>query len=147
MFLVNADFEPVEIQDLVDRVRERGGSLVLFQRVFSIGAVTWREAVFEYVPPHGSRTFHVIKNSLLTLLLGPWSVYGPVLVVDALITNLSGGLASREYVPGEAGLVENLSMETEYLQVEKDRRTAVFVPATLFIIALVLAWFAYTTYF
>jgi hypothetical protein len=80
------------LHDLLEKVRQHGGSIVEYQRVFGIIVFTRTFPVFEWVPPHASRKTAGLKHVLFCAALGWWSVTGLFWTPAALIKNLTGGV-------------------------------------------------------
>ena len=80
------------LQVLLDQVRQHGGSIVEYQRVFSFIFVTQSFPVFDWVPPGTSRRVAGLKHVLFCGTLGWWSVTGLFWTPAALINNLMGGV-------------------------------------------------------
>jgi len=80
------------LQELLDKVRQHGGSIVEYQRIFAVILFTRSFPVFDWVPPGASRTTAGLKHVLFCCTLGWWSPAGLFGTPAALITNLMGGV-------------------------------------------------------
>ena len=81
-----------KLQELLNKVREHGGSIVEYQRVFAVILFTRSFPVFDWVPPGASRTTAGLKHVLFCGILGWWSIAGLFWTPAALINNLMGGV-------------------------------------------------------
>jgi hypothetical protein len=80
------------LQALLEQVRQHGGSIVEYQRVFSVILFMQISPKFEWVPPGGSRAAAGLKHTVFSLLLGWWSLSGLFATPAAIINNLMGGI-------------------------------------------------------
>ncbi|MDB6174099.1 MAG: hypothetical protein JWL59_3410 [Chthoniobacteraceae bacterium] len=80
------------LQELLDRVRQQGGSIVEYQRVFSIILFTRSYPVFDWVPPGTSRTTAGLKHAVFCGTLGWWSVADLFWTPSTIVNNLMGGV-------------------------------------------------------
>jgi hypothetical protein len=89
-----------KLPELIDQVDNNGGSIVMFEQVYSLILVTINRTVFAHVPEHNSPRAVGIKHAAVSLILGPWSWIGPFDTLRALITNLAGGIDVSESLNG-----------------------------------------------
>jgi hypothetical protein len=83
-----------------EQFMQRGGRVVLFQRVASAILVSWESAHLEWIPPHSTRTYHGLRHVLWTGLLGWWSLPGLFHAQVAILTNIFGGVDVTDLVTG-----------------------------------------------
>ncbi len=76
---------------IANRAEETGGSVVMYQQVFSLVIFTVLRTVFVHVPEGRSKVLVGFKHAAISLLFGPWSWLGPFMTLHALLLNLTGG--------------------------------------------------------
>ena len=145
MYIVHVENDD-DPNDLIERVKQDGGSIAVFRHVYSLGPITWLEDVFEYVPPGGSTLLSGLKHALISLLVGPWGVAGPLFVLPALIVNLKGGYRTTQYSAAEVELEPRLQFEMMVLDDAVKRFNMMFVIFSLPVIAVVALWWSISTY-
>ena len=80
------------LHDLLDCHRRYGGSIIEYDEVMSALVFTTRATRYRWVRPGGSRIAKGFLQSVLTLILGWWSVTGFFWTLYALVKNFRGGL-------------------------------------------------------
>jgi len=80
------------LDELLAQVREQGGSIIQYQRVFSIILYSQSSPQFEWVPSGASRVSAGLKHTLFSALLGWWSLTGLFWTPAVIINNLMGGV-------------------------------------------------------
>lgn len=94
------------LPQLVQDQRERGGSIIRYQRVVSCLVMSSKTNHFVWVPPHGNRFLKALPNTIPTLLFGWWSPFGFFWTIGALCSNLTGGYdATKELTAAPGGSV------------------------------------------
>lgn len=80
----------------------RGGRFVAYQWCLSVGFLTTKQVSRTYFRrPGDSRFGPGFRWSVLTLLVGWWGIpWGPIYTVQAIWTNLQGGIDQTEEVLG-----------------------------------------------
>jgi hypothetical protein len=79
------------LPELLESYHARGGAIVEYQRVWSCLVMSRKSNHFVWVPPEANRVMRSLPDTLTTLILGWWSLFGMVWTVGALVRNLSGG--------------------------------------------------------
>jgi hypothetical protein len=92
---------PLQVDDLESlqtKVRLRGGKLIAYEEVMSGLFVSVRAYRVRWVAENGDRRASAIPSFLVTLLLGPWSIQGPLWSLSAHAWNWRGGFEVTEPV-------------------------------------------------
>lgn len=130
------------LEALLDKVRQQGGSIVEYRRVFSVILFTRTFPVFDWVPPGTSRTTAGLKHVLFCGILGWWSIAGLFWTPSAIINNLMGGVdLTRVFTepPPLPGQPFDTQAITELNQARKRQQYA-YVGFILFILLLVIVF-------
>jgi hypothetical protein len=80
------------LQELLDNYQRHGGSIVQYDRVFSVIVYMQRYPKFEWVSPTTARRAAGFKHALWCCLLGWWSPLGFFATTGAIINNVMGGI-------------------------------------------------------
>ena len=76
---------------LIEAYNTHGGAIIKYQRVVSCIFLSQKSSHIVWVPPHRSAALKSWPDTLITLLLGWWSLFGVFWTIEALISNLGGG--------------------------------------------------------
>jgi hypothetical protein len=129
------------LPELLDNYHKHGGSIVQYDRVFSIILYMQRSPKFEWVPPNTTRRAAGLKHALWCCLLGWWSITGFFATSGAIINNLMGGvdvtkvLTSPPPLPGQP--FDNTALKE--LEAARRRQGYAFLTFLLILLLLVLA--------
>jgi hypothetical protein len=80
------------LPELVDRVRTHGGSIVEFQRVWSLLLYCQWGPIYRWVGPRQSRYVSGLGHAAFCFLFGWWSPAGIIWTLPAVVNNLCGGV-------------------------------------------------------
>jgi len=135
----NRPLELSAMPDLVGKVRAQGGMLVEYAWVASALLFTWRQPRIVWVPPGRSRAVAGLPWTLLSMLLGWWSLMGLFWTIQALVQNLMGG------VDVTAALIEPNQSPFAQAAAEDERKSRhtvalAFVGVLLVVLALAIVY-------
>ena len=135
----NRPLELSAMPDLVGKVRAQGGMLVEYAWVASALLFTWRQPRIVWVPPGRSRAVAGLPWTLLSMLLGWWSLMGLFWTIQALVQNLIGG------VDVTAALIEPNQSPFAQAAAEDERKSRhavalAFVGVLLVVLALAIVY-------
>lgn len=124
-----------------------GGAIVQYERVFSVLVYTQRTKVFEWVGPQTTRRAVGFKQALWCFFLGWWSVMGFFCTINAIISNLMGGIDVTRVVaasPSDYAATASI-LGTSEQQAELKRQQYVFL-AVLFVLLVIAIIFCVVPY-
>ncbi|MFO0582341.1 MAG: hypothetical protein U0229_08720 [Anaeromyxobacter sp.] len=137
--------EPIpDLEAIVENLRNHGGSIVAYQRVWSLGIVSVVSEEVRWVPPRTSRFVAGLPHAVFCLLLGWWSFSGFFATISALIRNFMGGLEITPLLqPSTEGQPRSLGQDAVQQLQRAARLQQLVVAGVLFLIlAALVAWVA-----
>src|SRR5262245_10228642 len=79
------------LKELQDSVRQSGGAIICYQRMYSIVLYSHTYPVFVWVAPGRSRILASLSHVAFTAAFGWWSVIGWLATPFVIAGNLAGG--------------------------------------------------------
>jgi hypothetical protein len=80
------------LEEILEKHRSNGGAIVEYRRVLSAVIISSASPQIEWVPPGKNRTLQGLKHTLISSLLGWWSISGFFWTIAAIIQNTMGGI-------------------------------------------------------
>lgn len=131
---------------LLEKLAQEGGSIVEYKCVLSAIFYTNFSTRCFWVPEHRSHKLQGLIASIPTLLLGWWSIAGPVLTLCTLTTNLQGGIDVTEAFTSPSPNGE-LSPEVVQKMADQAKFQKRMVISTLLAFILTVLWFCISPFF
>jgi hypothetical protein len=88
----NRPADLTKVPELVQKVRSHGGALIEYAWVGSALLFTYRRTHIVWLRPGGSRVARGLGYTLISTLLGWWSLLGIFWTIQTLVQNLMGGV-------------------------------------------------------
>lgn len=79
------------LDDLLEKHRVQGGSIIQYDRICSALVYARRTAVYEWVPNRTARHWRGCQHALWCAMLGWWSWVGLIVTGILIFNNLAGG--------------------------------------------------------
>jgi hypothetical protein len=130
------------LEELRSKVHQQGGSIVQYQRIYSIFIFSQSSTTFEWVPPGKSRTKAGLKHVAFSCALGWWSAGGMLATPAVIINNLMGGIDVTRILTEPPPLPGDPFDSTAIAELQRaqKRQQYVFLGFLLFILLVVGAW-------
>jgi len=122
------------LPDLASRTRTEGGSVVVYTQIYSFLFFSVIRTIYQFVPHGKSRSLAGLKHSIISAVLGWWSVGGLFLTGRALVANSAGGVEITHLL-NEENMYGLLPIEGSDDYLEKDERKI----AVVFLIVLLVS--------
>ena len=131
------------LEEMVENYHRHGGSIIQYDRLFSIILFTRRYPKFEWVPPHQTRRAAGKKHALWCFLFGWWSIGGILGTTAMIVNNLLGGIDVTRVLttpPPLPGQPFDDAAWREYAAAQK-RQQWIFVGSLFFLLILAIIFF------
>jgi hypothetical protein len=139
--------EAAEVPNLAylrDSLKKHGGSVVQYQKIFSLIAISRTTSHWEWVPAYSNRSWVGFKYALWCMVFGWWSLPGLAFTPGVILNNLIGGVNVTELLigppplPGQSG---QTAVAREFASAENRKYYVIVLMFVMFLLGIVL-WIA-----